>query len=1127
VKPTPNTVVRSLTTLTAAGKSYFFAGTDNGIYKSKTQGASWGDDNKVPEASLSDQQIHTIATLGTDIYAQTGQKIYKSTDQGVSWDTGKELAANKPIFSFAVDIQQTKLFASSDDGIYESGDAGVTWALMPDSPKTVRSIAINSNDGTLYAANSEGIFRFSSAQWKITDNATITDAVSIAAYTKDSTEWIFTGSPFTGFENDNWVNFQIQVPTAGAQQDIDLDTLYPRVLIDSWIVLQHQGEFQPCKIKDITTLQRSDFTLNTQITRITTEPIIDQPQRFDLRTTIVLAQSELLAIAQIPLTVAVQQAQIFFDPIWKNKIFLSQYIVGLQPQQKIIVSGKPIRAEIKNIGGVAKFSETWKRLNHGLTNTQVTAIALTNDSLYVGTNGGGVFRSTNHGETWKPLNKGLENLQIQTLVVNQSVLFAGTAGSGVFRNDGENWTSVNTNLSYLNVQTLLLQPNGELLAGTLKGGVFRSINIQSINNGATINNRETWIPTGLDNTDIQTLARTPTGEILAGTLRDGVFYSSDDGLTWGSLNAGLAELNITNVTAFISIEGTEPTTLAGTAGSGIFRLQSINDEDNPRREWTEIASNPTDLNIRCFANANNRLFVGTAMGGVFQSIDNGDRWTPMNAGLTSADPSAKVNTDIRALAFQDHLFAAGTGILISPDQLYTVPMQISDRLQVLQPPEPLLQEQTEETTQKWLLKDRNGFIGNLITVNPDEIHLEPALATDLSVSESHTILIPPTNQQEPVLFLTEPIKNSFDPATVEIYANVVPATHGETVSEVLGSGDGTTINQRFGLQKPPITYVAAPTPRGSQTTLQIRVNEILWQDVRSLYQHQPQEEIYITRIADDGTTTITFGDGKSGARLPTGIENVVATYRSGIGLSGQVGAEQLTLLKTRPLGISQVTNPLSATGAADPEKMTEAKTSAPLTTRTLDRIVSFQDYEDFARSFVGIGKAKAIALWAGGIRHIQITVAAIGGKSVEPGTALYTNLVNGIENARDPGQPMQIDSYDLLRFNLEAKLLIDPRYLAENVIAQVQAALTTRFQFDRRDFAQPVTASEAIATIQAIEGMIAVDLDALYRLDRARSLEQSLIALPARWDAQLQKILPAQLLLINIAGIRLSVEATL
>ena len=61
--------------------------------------------------------------------------------------------------------------------------------------------------------------------------------------------------------------------------------------------------------------------------------------------------------------------------------------------------------------------------------------------------------------------------------------------------------------------------------------------------------------------------------------------------------------------------------------------------------------------------------------------------------------------------------------------------------------------------------------------------------------------------------------------------------------------------------------------------------------------------MYITRSDEDGNTVLQFGDGVHGARLPTGQENVRATYRKGVGTGGNVKAGQLTTLLTRPLGL--------------------------------------------------------------------------------------------------------------------------------------------------------------------------------------------------------------------------------
>ena len=261
-------------------------------------------------------------------------------------------------------------------------------------------------------------------------------------------------------------------------------------------------------------------------------------------------------------------------------------------------------------------------------------------------------------------------------------------------------------------------------------------------------------------------------------------------------------------------------------------------------------------------------------------------------------------------------------------------------------------------------------------------------------------------------------KYTYKRRSMSLNANTVKATHGETVKETLGSGNGASAHQSFTLKKPPLTYTSASTPSGGESSLELRVDNILWEESASLYGLTRRDEKYTVRIEDGGTANVLFGDGISGARLPTGEYNVTAVYRSGTGLTGQVDAGLLTLLKTRPLGVKGVTNPLAATGAADPESMDNARTNAPLTVRTLDRIVSLQDYEDFARTFSGIGKAQAVALWSGEHHLVHLTIAGADGKPVDPASDLYENLVDAMDAVRDPAQMVRVDQFDSLLFNL-------------------------------------------------------------------------------------------------------------
>jgi predicted phage baseplate assembly protein len=357
-------------------------------------------------------------------------------------------------------------------------------------------------------------------------------------------------------------------------------------------------------------------------------------------------------------------------------------------------------------------------------------------------------------------------------------------------------------------------------------------------------------------------------------------------------------------------------------------------------------------------------------------------------------------------------------------------------------------------------------------------------------------------------------------AGVTISANVALATHGATVHEILGNGDASQPNQSFPLKRPPLTYVSAPTPTGIVSSLDIRVNDLEWTEAPTSFGLDAGDEDYVVRLADDGTPTVTFGDPAT--RLWTGQQNVRAVYRTGIGVTGNVGAGAISMLQSRPPGLRGVTNPLAASGGADPQNLDQARDNAPLTVLTLDRIVSLDDYGSFAGSFAGIGKAQAIAVWSGEARVVHITVAAANGDAVDPASPLYRTLVQAIELAHDPVQAVIVASYQPLTFNLTAAILIDqPRYEAGAVHDGVVAALTGAMSFARRSFAQAVTTAEIVTLIQAVPGVLAANITQLYLSNDPNGPQQVeppsfLPASPARWENG--AIQPAQLLLLNPLG---------
>lgn len=374
------------------------------------------------------------------------------------------------------------------------------------------------------------------------------------------------------------------------------------------------------------------------------------------------------------------------------------------------------------------------------------------------------------------------------------------------------------------------------------------------------------------------------------------------------------------------------------------------------------------------------------------------------------------------------------------------------------------------------------------------------------------------------LVLQQPLRYAYRRSSLRISANVVHATHGESVSELLGSGDASAPHQSFMLKKPPTTFLSAPTPKGVQSTLEVRVGGVLWDEVDSLFGAAPDQPAYSIRIDNDVRLQIIFGDGVRGARLPTGSVNVAAHYRSGIGPDGEVDAGTLTLLRAMPLGLRGVTNPVPAAGAEGPEPLADARRNAPLALLTFNRVVSLLDYQDYARAYPGVGKARADVLWADGANRVQLSIAGATGGA--PGDDVLANLPKSIAAASDPSQRFAVAAYVPRYFICSAQIAVDPRYRFADLQAAVSAVLLQGFGFAARDLGQSVTAAEVMTLAHTVAGVLAVDLTELQPYaDGPQPASAVLDAVPAfgaRWNAVTRTVTPAELLLINPAALTLT-----
>ncbi len=420
----------------------------------------------------------------------------------------------------------------------------------------------------------------------------------------------------------------------------------------------------------------------------------------------------------------------------------------------------------------------------------------------------------------------------------------------------------------------------------------------------------------------------------------------------------------------------------------------------------------------------------------------------------------------------------------------------------------------------WQVITTNGVSGSLYP-GASTYELTAADTKDPVVSESALINQTTVAGPSAILSLNGPLTGIYDRSTVTINTNVVPSTNGETMYEILGSGDSTNPQLQFSLKQQPLTYLSSPTGTGTQSTLQVRVNSLQWNEVGNFLTSQPSDHVFVTSTDQSGKTTVQFGDGAEGARPPTGQLNITAIYRKGIGSAGMVAAGQLSQAIDRPQGLKAVANPDRASGGADPDTAETARSSAPLHVLTLERVVSLEDFQNFALAFAGISASLATWTWFGRTRGIFLTVAGANGAILKSDDPTLLNLVKALRTSGNPYIPLQVASYSPVLFEIGASIRVDrTTYDPTLVLTQVWQSLLTNFSFPNRALAQGVAQSEAVAIIQQIPGVIALELTAFNRQGSAPTNPLPAVLRAATPIAGLNTSpSPAEMLLLDPASI--------
>jgi predicted phage baseplate assembly protein len=334
---------------------------------------------------------------------------------------------------------------------------------------------------------------------------------------------------------------------------------------------------------------------------------------------------------------------------------------------------------------------------------------------------------------------------------------------------------------------------------------------------------------------------------------------------------------------------------------------------------------------------------------------------------------------------------------------------------------------------------------------------------------------------------------------IAVYGNLAEATQGKTEREsILGNGDYRQAFQTFKLPKSPQTYltdVSATPPQAPE--LEIYVAHQRWNRVPTLFGVDPEEESYIVREDADGDSWVQFGDGRTGARLPSGIKNVRAIQRIGLGAFGSLKDGTKVQAPRRAPRLEWVDLPGAISGGQAPESGDGAREAAPGNVQSLDRLVSLRDFETETLAIAGVSKATAAWDLVDNVPAVALTVLMQTGRVAELGQV--RQVVAMANRCRGPGRlPVVVRQGSVRYAYLDVTVAVAPEVRPELIEQAVGAALGVLrldgagiewghglFAERARNFGEPEYAARIEGQIQNVPGVLWAAVDGFGSLGTA------------------------------------------
>ncbi len=287
---------------------------------------------------------------------------------------------------------------------------------------------------------------------------------------------------------------------------------------------------------------------------------------------------------------------------------------------------------------------SWARINEGLYGNRFACVVedTVSDLLYLGTYFEGIYRSTDGGDSWEKISQGINQTDCTSMAINSrnndSVYVATLAGL-YFSSDGcQNWRFIDprpTGLYVIPTCLLIDKYHPEVIFVGYSGYDFlgRGGIIKSTNGGTTWLSVSHGLPINVSAIKLVPIYEGFSLRYLLMAASHGLFKSDSQGDNWGQLPTPFPENFFIDRFEVSQVNSELMFAIVSTYTEGTIGYRST----DGGASWQRLTNYPAGgrpLDFVCDPVDPNIVYANWGIGlGIFRSTDRGESWTDINNNL--------------------------------------------------------------------------------------------------------------------------------------------------------------------------------------------------------------------------------------------------------------------------------------------------------------------------------------------------------------------------------------------------------------------------------------------------------------------------------------------------------------